>query len=91
MNSKEMERLLKLAEDRLEFERMSNKTTIAILERQARAIIDEEARDGENKRNIDKMKQEYQSHLADVALDIVKAYDQTKDANSINQIIQNLK
>lgn len=91
LNDKQKERLVKLAEERLEYERLPRKTTIDILERQARANIDEKARDEENKRSIDKMKQEYQSHLADVALEIIKAYDQTKDANSINQIIQNLK
>jgi hypothetical protein len=91
MNDKHRERLTRMAEERLEGERLSKKTEIDIYERQARANIEEITRDGESKRTIERMKQEQQTHLADIALEIVKAYDPTKDPNAINQIIQNLK
>ena len=91
INDKHRERLTRMAEERLEGERLSKKTEIDIYERQARANIEEIIRDGESKRTIERMKQERQTHLADIALEIVKAYDPTKDPNAINQIIQNLK
>lgn len=91
LNDKQKERLVKLAEERLEFERLPRKTEIEIMERQARANMDEDAKASESKRSIEKMMHDHKSHLVDLALEITKVYDQSKDASSINQIIQNLK
>lgn len=93
LNDKQRERMMKLAEERMEFEQLSKKTKISILEKQARANMDETAKDNENKRTIEFKKQEYKSHIADVSLEIVKALNQLNDKDKsaiINQIIHNL-
>lgn len=94
LNDKQRERMMRLEEEQLEFKQLSRRTRIGNKERRVRANIEETAKDGDNKRKIEIMKQEYQSHLADVALDMIKAIHQSKDKDDvtlINQIIQNLK
>ncbi len=94
LNDKQKERLIKLAEERMEFERLRERTNINIDEKKARADIEEKARDAESIRNIEKMKQEYQTHLADVALEMVKSMNQTKEKDNstiVNQLLQILK
>lgn len=94
LNDKQRERMIKLAEERMEFEQLSKKTEISILEKQARANMDETARNGEHKREVEIKKQEYQTHLADVTLEMVKTLAQLNDKDKlaiINQIIHNLK
>lgn len=42
LNDKQIERLTRLAEDRLEYERLSNKTAIDIMARQAKVNMEKE-------------------------------------------------
>ena len=94
LNDKQKERLIKLAEERLEFDRLGERTKIGIMERLARVEMDEKTRDEENNRKIELMKQEYQTHLADVALEMVKSMNQSKEKEStsiLNQLLQILK
>lgn len=94
LNDKQTERLIKLAEERLEHERYSEKVQTAIIEKYAKTLMDEDAKNGDNQRKLVIMQQEYVSHLADIALEIVKSNNngqgQVSDQQMINQIIQQL-
>lgn len=94
LNDKHKDKLIRLAEERLEFERLRDKNDINNSERKEKSTIDEMAKDNENKRKIEVMKQEYQSHLADVSLEMVKAVNQSSEKDKselINQLLQILK
>ena len=90
LKDKQVERRMRQEEEQWEYEQLQNRINISMQERKARAEIDEEAKEGDNKRKIEIMKQEYQSHLADVALEMVKSNNQITDQQIINQIVQSL-
>ena len=93
LNDKQNERILRIYEEKLEFERLPRKKEIEILERQARTDMDETVRESEHNRKMDVMDKEYRSHLADVALEMVKSTNQSEEKQSTTLInmIQNLK
>lgn len=90
INDKQKERLERIAQERIENEQLSEKTRISLIERQAKSVMDEDMKKGENERKIAIMEKEYQSHLADVVLEMVKANNQITDQQIINQIVQSL-
>lgn len=90
LNDKQNERKMKYDEEQKEYERLQKRTDISIQERRARAVIDENAKDAENKRKIETLRQEYQSHIADVALEMVKVANNSNNQETINQIIQQI-
>lgn len=94
LNDKHRDKLIRLAEERLEFERLRDKNDINNNERKENFNLDEKSKDNETKRKIEVMKQEYQSHLADVSLEMVKAVNQSNEKDKsalVNQLLQILK
>lgn len=79
INERQNGKIIRLVEEEMEFEQLAKRSQIGILVKQANATIDEEAKEGGNSRNIERMKQEYQSHLADVALEMIKAVNKSKE------------
>lgn len=90
INDKQKDRLERLAQERIEREQLSEKTQNSLIERLAKTAMDEDVKDGDNERKIAIMEKEYQSHLADVALEMVKSSNQITDQQLINQIVQSL-
>lgn len=90
LKDKQHERKMKYDEEEREYERLQKRTDISIQDREARADIDENAKDADHNRKIEIMRQEYQTHLADVALEMVKLSNSSKEQETINQIIQRL-
>lgn len=98
--NKMLERLvnaeIKSIEDEEEYGRFHEKTKVELIERYAKTLMDEDAKNGDNQRKLAIMQQEYVSHLADIALEMVKSksnnngQDQVSDQQMINQIIQQL-
>ena len=90
LKDKEKERQMKYDEEQREYDRLQKRTDISIQDRKARADIDENAKVADHNRKIEIMRQEYQTHLADVALEMFKVANSSNDQESINQIIQQL-
>ena len=90
INDKQKERLEKIAQERIENDQLSERTRTSLIERYAKTVMDEDVKNGDNKRKIAIMEKEYQSHLADVALEMVKSNNQITDQQIINQIVQSL-
>ena len=86
--------VIQSVEEEQECLRLEGKTKTALIERYAKTLTDEEVRNGDNQRKLAIMQQEYISHVADVALEMVKTnnkgQDQPSDQQMINQIIQHL-
>lgn len=86
--------VIKSVEENQEYGRLKEKTQTAIIERCAKTFLDEEVRNGDNQRKLAIIQQEYISHLADIALEMVKSNNngqgQESDQQMINQIIQQL-
>ena len=74
----------------MENDQLSERTRTSLIERYAKTVMDEDVKNGDNKRKIAIMEKEYQSHLADVALEMVKSNNQITDQQIINQIVQSL-
>ncbi len=94
LNDKRNEKLMRMSEEQSEIDNMGKKIGFSIVERNAKAELDNKAKEEEHKQTMERMKQEYQTHLADVALEMVKAVNQTKDKDNsaiLNQLIQTLK
>lgn len=90
INDKQKERLEKIAQERMENDQLSERTRTSLIERYAKTVMDEDVRNGDNKRKIAILEKEYQSHLANVALEMVKSNNQITDQQIINQIVQSL-
>lgn len=79
INERQNGKIIRLMEEDQEFAQLAKRSQIAILVKQANTAIDEEAKDGESRRNIERLKQEYQSHLADVALEMIRTVSKPKE------------
>lgn len=90
INDKQKERLEKIAQERMENDQLSERTRTSLIERYAKTVMDEDVRNEDNKRKIAILEKEYQSHLANVALEMVKSNNQITDQQIINQIVQSL-
>lgn len=94
MEEKLLDAIIKSVEEGQEYGRLKEKTQTDILERYAKTLMDEDVKNGDNQRKLAIMQQEYVSHLADIALEMVKSKNngqgQVSDQQMINQIIQQL-
>lgn len=79
INERQNGKIIRLMEENQEFAQLAKRSQIAILVKQANTAIEEEAKDGESRRNIERLKQEYQSHLADVALEMIRTVNKSKE------------
>jgi hypothetical protein len=64
VNEKQNERLIKIAEEQIEFSRLREKTSISIEERQKKNDMDEVARENDNRRKLSIMEQEQKHQIA---------------------------
>ena len=89
-------KLLSMVQEEYEYKNLAEKTSIGILEKYTKAIIEEEARSADAHRQQEVKKQEYNSKVADITCDLFKAYSSaqspqaTSDQQIVYQLIQSL-
>lgn len=97
INDKMKEKLIRMEEEQLESAQLAERSKLGMEERKARAELEETAKKADNsrkleimKQELEVMKQEHQSHLADVALEMVKAGAQSKESDKVEATIKEI-
>lgn len=85
-------KVLSMMQEEYEQDRLAEKTRIGIIEKFAKANIEEKARDAESHRQLDLKQQDYNTKIADIISEIYKAYCSVQGPQALNnqQIVTSL-
>lgn len=87
-------KILNMIQEEYEQEHLGEKTRIGIIEKHARAIIEDMARDAESHRQLESKQQDYNTKIAEITSDLYKEYCSTQspqtlsDQQIVSQLIQ---